>query len=99
MFYKLSKGVFSNSDLREYMSTAWIIAIMLFVWLSVSGQRADMGFFNRIRLHTDIKVMCEASHDSIGWISYVTQAFRPGFAEPSMVSVGFCTLYFYVLTK
>ena len=52
------------------MSTAWIIAIMLFVWLSASGQRADMGFFNCIRLYTDINVMCKASNDSIGWISY-----------------------------
>lgn len=43
---------------------------MLFVWLSASGQRADMGFFNCIRLYTDINVMCKASNDSIGWISY-----------------------------
>lgn len=43
---------------------------MLFVWLSASGQRADIGFFNRIKLHTDINVMCKASNDSIGWISY-----------------------------
>lgn len=32
---------------------------MLFVWLPASGQRADMGFFNRIRLYTDINVMCK----------------------------------------
>lgn len=52
------------------MSTAWMITIMLFVWLLASGQRADIGFFNRIKLHTDINVMCKASHDSIGWIYY-----------------------------
>lgn len=43
---------------------------MLFVWLSASGQRVDIGFFNRIKLHTDINVMVKASHDSIGWIYY-----------------------------
>lgn len=69
-FGQLLKRIRNHAAKMEYVRSVWILAAMLFVGLHAAGQRADMGFFNRIKLHTDINIMCKASADSIGWITY-----------------------------
>lgn len=69
-FGQLLKRIRNHAAMMEYVRSVWILAAMLIVGLHAAGQRADMGFFNRIKLHTDINIMCKASADSIGWITY-----------------------------
>lgn len=54
-FGQLLKRIRNHAAMMEYVRSVWILAAMLFVGLHAAGQRADMGFFNRIKLHTDIK--------------------------------------------
>lgn len=69
-FDQMAKCNYNNAPLLYTLRWVWILAVMLSVGLPSVAQRADMGFFNRIRLHTDINIRCKASNDSIGWISY-----------------------------